>query len=72
MKIECYIDKLIVVVFNDMITVRIEDNLLFATLLDQVDDAYGIVSVQLVFKMFLEGNLSFGSLCKINLNINLI
>lgn len=38
MKIEGHINQLVVVIFHHMIAIRIENELLFATLLHQIND----------------------------------
>lgn len=60
MKVKCYVQQLVAVVFNYVVAVRIKNHFFFATLFDQIDYVDVVVNAELLVKMFLECHLSFG------------
>lgn len=59
MKVKRHINQLIVIVLDHMVAICVKDDFLLAALVHQIDDANGLVELQLGVEMLCKGRLRF-------------
>lgn len=63
-KVECYVQQFLTVVFNYVVTISIKNHLFLSTLFNQIDYVDVVVDTEFLVEMFLECQLSFGVIWK--------